>query len=351
MRTIILILALCFTASAQTIIFGGGKAAAIVGPRATTLPASCTTEGLMFQLLADDGVNKRGFYNCNNGYYTRAGLTGTEGRLLRFGASNSVGLTTGLLEDAAGKVGIETTSPTNTLDVRGTGIRVDGMYDQATTDAGLFLGRLQVAGDSGRILFATGTASQNWQIDNSNGEFRWFLPGVVHMGLTATTLSLPNKVISVTGTGNNYFAGSVGIGTTPARLLHASLADATTNAVANVARLAHTVTGGTAGAAGLGVGLEFSGETATDGINAIQASIETAWTTATTGAEDGFFVVKTMTAGTLAEKWRISSAGHLTGIATVNVIVPNIKSATGQRYVCVDTVGTLVSSAAACVGT
>lgn len=37
--------------------------------------------------------------------------------------------------------------------------------------------------------------------------------------------------------------------------------------------------------------------------------------------------------------------------ATLNIRIPNIKSTTGVRYVCVNTSGTLVSQAAACVGT
>lgn len=39
------------------------------------------------------------------------------------------------------------------------------------------------------------------------------------------------------------------------------------------------------------------------------------------------------------------------GAATADLQIGNIKSSTGQRYVCVDTNGKLVSSAAACVGT
>jgi len=109
-------------------------------------------------------------------------------------------------------------------------------------------------------------------------------------------------------------SGNVGIGTpAPARLLHASLADTTTNAVSNVQRLTHTVsTASTGGSAGLGVGLEFFGETATDGTNAAQASIESAWTTATAGAEDGYLVFKTMRAGTLTEAVRVTKDGNVT---------------------------------------
>lgn len=37
--------------------------------------------------------------------------------------------------------------------------------------------------------------------------------------------------------------------------------------------------------------------------------------------------------------------------ATLNIRIPNIKSVTGNRYVCIDTNGTLISQAAVCVGT
>jgi hypothetical protein len=111
----------------------------------------------------------------------------------------------------AGKVGIGTASPTNSLDVRGTGARFDGWFNETTTNTGIYFGRNPLD-NTPRAMFANGNAAQNWQIDNSSGTFRWYLPGVEHMLLTSSSLTLPNKIISVTGSGNNYFAGNVGIG-------------------------------------------------------------------------------------------------------------------------------------------
>lgn len=78
MRTLILLIALAAGALAQP-IFGGGKSAAIIGPRGTTLPASCATDGLVYALTATDGGNARGSYVCVNGTYAPMGSTGGTG--------------------------------------------------------------------------------------------------------------------------------------------------------------------------------------------------------------------------------------------------------------------------------
>jgi hypothetical protein len=59
------------------------------------------------------------------------------------------------------------------------GMMATGSYNESTSTAGVHSGYVGTP----RILFANGTTSQNWQVDNSGGTFRWFLPGTVHMAL------------------------------------------------------------------------------------------------------------------------------------------------------------------------
>lgn len=56
---------------------------------------------------------------------------------------------------------------------------------------------------------------------------------------------------------------------------------------------------------------------------------------------------------TNTEKWRIDGAagGNLTAANGVDVVVPNLKSNSGTRFICADTNGKLVSSTSACSGT
>ena len=60
MRTLVLILALAFTASAQTYIYGSGSNAARVGPRGDTLPATCE----IGQVFVRTGATSPGLYGC-----------------------------------------------------------------------------------------------------------------------------------------------------------------------------------------------------------------------------------------------------------------------------------------------
>ena len=232
-----------------------------------------------------------------------------------------------LIQPYGGNVGIGTTGPATLLhlsnSVAGASeqLRVENRNDGATATAD--------------IGFRVGSTVNNKAFISSSYSTAFYL--ALGAGNPAS------EVVRITN-------GNIGIGTVaPDRLLHAELADAGTTTVSNIARLTH-ISSGTP-AAGFGAGLEFELETATASTNALAASIEAAWTTATAGVEDGYLDFKTMTAGTLSAKWRITKDGHLTGIATVDVIVPKIKSTTGQRYVCIDTNGVLVSSVSACVGT
>lgn len=75
-------------------------------------------------------------------------------------------------------------SITTTANLASTGnISVSGDYNESTTTAGVFFGGPGSALGTPRMLYANGTASQNWQIDNNGGTFRWFTPGVVQMSM------------------------------------------------------------------------------------------------------------------------------------------------------------------------
>jgi hypothetical protein len=135
-----------------------------------------------------------------------------------------------------GKVGIGTASPGVKLDVEGSG-RFNGTFTETTTTQGAYIGYLTTP----RILFANGTAAQNWQIDNSAGNFRWFLPGSARMTLSTEALTLDHAtsgILRALGSGNSYFTGNLGIGTaTPAEKL----------AIVGTQRIDHTgANGGTA---------------------------------------------------------------------------------------------------------
>jgi hypothetical protein len=62
-----------------------------------------------------------------------------------------------------------------------------GPYSEASTLSGVFVGNTgTVGGITPRVGFFNGNVSQNWQIDNNSGEFRWFVPGTTKMSLYST---------------------------------------------------------------------------------------------------------------------------------------------------------------------
>lgn len=90
-----------------------------------------------------------------------------------------------------------------------------GVFNENTTTAGIFLGNAGTPGGvTPRAGFFNGNSSQNWQIDNWNGTFRWFTPGVERMKLDGNTgqLTVPSTVqSSSTTTGALVVAGGAGI--------------------------------------------------------------------------------------------------------------------------------------------
>ena len=91
--------------------------------------------------------------------------------------------------------------------------RFNGTFDEAasTTTVGLYVGVAGSAPASPRVAFAN--SGTTWQIDNYNGNFRWYIPGLVRMQIdTNGTLSAYGTVQSTsTTTGALVVSGGVGI--------------------------------------------------------------------------------------------------------------------------------------------
>ena len=61
-----------------------------------------------------------------------------------------------------------------------------GYFNESTTTSGVFIGNAGSGTPSPRIGFFNGNSSQNWQIDNYGGSFRWYLPGSTKLTIAAT---------------------------------------------------------------------------------------------------------------------------------------------------------------------
>ena len=85
--------------------------------------------------------------------------------------------------------------------------RFNGPFNESTTVQGVYVGNLNL---TPRIGFFNGTASQNWQIDNNFGTFRWYTPGVTRMTIdTGGNLNVPSGNIMTAGNVTApYFIGS-----------------------------------------------------------------------------------------------------------------------------------------------
>jgi hypothetical protein len=60
-----------------------------------------------------------------------------------------------------------------------------GQFNESSTTSGVFVGNASPSAPTPRVGFFNGNSTQNWQIDNNFGTFRWFTPGVVRMSLDA----------------------------------------------------------------------------------------------------------------------------------------------------------------------
>ena len=89
-----------------------------------------------------------------------------------------------------------------------------GLFNESTTASGVFIGNTGSGVPSPRIGFFNGNTTQNWQVDNFGGTFRWFTPGVSRMELnSAGDLSIPSTTTATsTSTGALKVSGGAGIG-------------------------------------------------------------------------------------------------------------------------------------------
>lgn len=105
----ILTLALCLSASGQVIISGGGKVAALVGPRGDTLPSTCS----IGQMFVRTGATNPGIYGC--------GVANTWA-LMQDGGAGSYTLPVAAADTLGGiKVGSGLTITDDVLSASGTG--------------------------------------------------------------------------------------------------------------------------------------------------------------------------------------------------------------------------------------
>lgn len=101
--------------------------------------------------------------------------------------------------------------------------QLNGFFDENTTSPGVFIGNAGSGTPSPRIGFFNSATAQNWQIDNYNGTFRWFTPGVTRLSLSPTgNLTVTGaliaggsggssgQVLQSTGTGIQWTAPSAG---------------------------------------------------------------------------------------------------------------------------------------------
>lgn len=114
--------------------------------------------------------------------------------------------------------------------------RTSGLFNEADSTVGVTFGLGPASGATPRAMFCNGTPSQNWEIDNDGGVFRWFTPGVERMKLDgggnlilATGALLPCTLSDAQApAGSVYFGSDHPDGSGAPRLCRKSAAGAVT---------------------------------------------------------------------------------------------------------------------------
>jgi hypothetical protein len=128
-------------------------------------------------IISASNISAAGYLGSQFGRFTSQ-AAGTVGVIVRGGASQTADLEQ--WQNSAGTV-LAKVDASGNIDTSGH-VVARGSFLESSPTAGVHSG---VVAGTPRVLFADGTAAQNWQIDNSGGTFRWFTPGNVRMSLQA----------------------------------------------------------------------------------------------------------------------------------------------------------------------
>lgn len=236
--------------------------------------------------------------------------TGTENYIPKFTAANILG--NSLIQDDGTNIGISQTPATYKLGVTGTA-RITGSTYLATASGsdrvGIgttspnfklevnggtnIIGTVSTSGPSSGISIGTRISGDGFSMYSGTGELKWF--------------SLTENADKMTLTSS----GSLGIGTTsPSRLLHSDVADASTNTIAYPFMISHQTSGAVVPVAGFGSGIEFRNESG-GGNQRVSASLTNPYTDVTNAAENADLEINLIRAGTLTKSLNLRSTGEL----------------------------------------
>jgi hypothetical protein len=144
--------------------------------------------GLVFRTLA--GGTGAAIYNTNIVPSAQNYAMTTDGASVTFNAPTGGGIYSGINNTIVTTVQAGNLSVTGNLITSGYGY-FPGAFQEASTASGVFVGNTGSAGGlTPRVAFFNGNTTQNWQIDNYYGAFRWFTPGVSRMTLDGNTNQL-----------------------------------------------------------------------------------------------------------------------------------------------------------------
>jgi len=182
------------TALMANITIGGNAAATSTANAAVVVTGGLGVSG---DLYVGGNVYHSG--STSNGVQVVNGLvSNTYGRFGQNVTVNSTNTSTSTTTGAlivAGGVGIA-----GNINAGGYG-SFSGPFNESTTVAGVYAGNTGIgSSQTPRVVFANGNAAQNWEIDNSNGTFRWYQPGATKMTLDGNANLTVTGTLAVTGT-------------------------------------------------------------------------------------------------------------------------------------------------------